>query len=85
MNNFKRIAQFTNGLTREDVRVNTTSSAVKLTTTCTESELYREHLINHIDNRVADIDAEYRYRMHRVNTVASDDIQLTPWVKGGRL
>lgn len=85
MNNFKRIAEFTNGLTKEDVKCTTTSSAVKLTNVVTESDLYREHLINHIDNRVADIDTEFNYRMHRVNTVANDDIQLTPWVKGGRL
>lgn len=85
MTNFKRIAQFTNGLTKEDVRYNSTSSAVKLESVITESDLYKEYLINHIDNRVSDIDKEYSYRMHRVNTVASDEIQLTPWVKGGRL
>lgn len=81
MNNFKMVAGFINGLTKEDISVNT----VKKKVVCTESIQYKEHLNNYINTRVEEIDSEYNYRMHRIHTTTSDDVLLTPWVKGGRI
>lgn len=87
MNNFKMMAQFTNGLTKEDTNYNTTSLATStvVDTEASETVAYREFLFNHIDTRVEDIDTEYNYHMNRISNAYDEDIQLTPWVKGGRL
>lgn len=70
MSNFKMVAQFANGLTKEN------------TILISESMEYKNNLQKIIDERISSIDAQFNYHMNRLS---DDGIQLTSWVKGGRL
>ena len=70
MSNFKIVAQFANGLTKE------------ITTNESESMLYKNNLQKMINERISNIDTQFNYRMNRLS---DDGILLTSWVKGGRL
>lgn len=80
---FNKVVEFMQGLTKEEVYGNT----VKVTNVEVVDivDEYKEGLYKSIEERMEEIDKEFNYRLNRIRLAMEDEVQLTPFVKGGRL
>lgn len=85
---FNRIVEFTQGLTKEMVVGNTArvtnEEAVEVVEVPVVDE-YKNSLLKMVEERMEEIDNEFNYRLKRLSLSMEDEVQLTPFVKGGRL
>lgn len=80
---FNKVVEFMQGLTKEEVYGNT----VKVTNVEVVDivDEYKEGLYKSIEERMEEIDKEFNYRLNRIRLAMEDEVQLTPFIKGGRL
>lgn len=79
---FEQIVKFTQGLTKEVV-VGSTARVTSIEEVVRDE--YKESLYKALEERLNELDNGFNNRLNRLRIGMEDEVQLTSFVKGGRL
>lgn len=78
---FEQIVKFTQGITKEMVVGNTAT----ITNANVVEDAYKDSLYKALEERLNRLDKNFNNRLNRLKLNVDDEVQLTSFVKGGKL